>query len=110
MEFEELAASFGYSLGIGAIPVKRFAVKDRHRDGGKSRRDIVLADDATTFSESVVRLLRDEPLRRRYEKSAAALAVQYDWATISEKFLFVLRSLAGGVPRMHRQYVSATEV
>jgi len=73
-------------------------------------RDIVLADDATTFSESVVRLLRDEPLRRRYEKSAAALAVQYDWATISEKFLFVLRSLAGGVPRMHRQYVSATEV
>ena len=73
-------------------------------------RDIVLADDAAAFSESVVRVLRDEKLRRRYEQSAAALAVEYDWATISEKFLSVLRSLAGDVPIMHRQYVSATEV
>ncbi len=73
-------------------------------------KDIVLADDATTFAESVVTLLRDEPLRRGYEQSSAALAVQYDWATISEKFLSVLRSLAGDVPIMHRQYVSATEV
>ena len=26
MEFEEVAAHFGYSLGVGAIPVKKFAV------------------------------------------------------------------------------------
>ncbi len=25
MEFEEVAAHFGYSLGVGAIPVKQFA-------------------------------------------------------------------------------------
>ena len=29
MEFEEIAAHFGYSLGIGAIPVKRFAASQR---------------------------------------------------------------------------------
>ncbi len=29
MEFEEVAAHFGYSLGVGAIPVKKFAMTDR---------------------------------------------------------------------------------
>ena len=50
MEFEEVAAHFGYSLGIGALPVKKFAVVDRRRDGGKSRKDIVLADDNLAIS------------------------------------------------------------
>jgi glycosyltransferase involved in cell wall biosynthesis len=72
--------------------------------------DIVLADDPTTFAENVVSLLRDEQLRRRYEQSAEALAARYDWAVISENFLSVLGRLAGAVPMMHRQYVSATEV
>src|SRR2546426_5056206 len=71
-------------------------------------RDIVLADDPTTFAENVVSLLRDEQLRRRYEQSAAALAANYDWAAISEKFLSVLGSLAGAFPMMHRQYVCST--
>jgi ribonuclease R len=44
MEFEEIAAHFGHSLGIGAIPVKKFSVVDRHRDGRKVRRDLVLAE------------------------------------------------------------------
>jgi ribonuclease R len=44
LEFEEIAAHFGYSLGVGAIPVKRFSVVDRKRDGSKVRRDIVLAE------------------------------------------------------------------
>ena len=43
MEFEEVAAHFGYSLGVGAIPVQRFGITDRHRDGGKRRRDLELA-------------------------------------------------------------------
>jgi ribonuclease R len=42
MEFEEIAAHFGYSLGGGAIPVKRFAMVDRRRDGSKVRRELVL--------------------------------------------------------------------
>jgi len=42
MEFEDVAAHFGYSLGVGAIPVKKFAMTDRLRDGSKRRREIVL--------------------------------------------------------------------
>jgi ribonuclease R len=44
MEFEEIATHFGYSLGIGAVPVKKFGITDRHRDGTKHRREIVVAD------------------------------------------------------------------
>jgi ribonuclease R len=43
MEFEEIASHFGYSLGIGALPVKRFRVTDRGRDGRRVRKDIELA-------------------------------------------------------------------
>jgi ribonuclease R len=42
MEFEEIAAHFGYSLGIGAIPVKRFPVAQKRRDGSKVRKDVVM--------------------------------------------------------------------
>jgi len=42
MEFEEVAAHFGYSLGIGAIPVKKFSFTDKRRDGSKKRSDVVL--------------------------------------------------------------------
>jgi len=44
LDFEEVAAHFGYSLGVGPIPVKRFPVVDRRREGGKVRKDIVLPD------------------------------------------------------------------
>jgi ribonuclease R len=50
MEFEEVAAHFGYSLGIGAIPVKKFGMTDRHRDGTKRHREIVLADSGMNIS------------------------------------------------------------
>jgi ribonuclease R len=50
MEFEEVAAHFGYSLGIGAIPVKKFAYSDRRRDGSKHRREIVMADEGVRIS------------------------------------------------------------
>jgi ribonuclease R len=51
MEFEEVAAHFGYSLGVGPIPVKKFNITDRQRDGSqrhrggtKQRREIALPD------------------------------------------------------------------
>ena len=50
MEFEEVAAHFGYSLGVGAIPVKKFRYTDKHRDGTKKGRDIVLADPGLRIS------------------------------------------------------------
>jgi ribonuclease R len=50
MEFEEIATHFGVSLGIGAIPVKRFGITDKHRDGGKKRREVVVADSSLRIS------------------------------------------------------------
>lgn len=50
MEFEEVAAHFGYSLGLGAVPVKRFPVVDKRRDGRRVRRDVVLADPTLAIS------------------------------------------------------------
>jgi ribonuclease R len=50
MEFEEVAAHFGYSLGVGAIPVKKFGITDRHRDGSKRRREIVMTDSEVAVS------------------------------------------------------------
>jgi len=41
MEFEDVATHFGYTLGVGAIPIKKFAFTDRRRDGGKRRSEIV---------------------------------------------------------------------
>lgn len=44
-DFEQIAAHFGYSLGVGAIPVKRFPMVDRKRDGRKIRRDLILTEE-----------------------------------------------------------------
>jgi ribonuclease R len=56
MEFEQVAATFGYSLGVGALPVKRFGYTDRRRDGGRERREIELADDIKITSRHYQRL------------------------------------------------------
>ena len=54
LEFEEVAAGFGYSLGVGPIPVKRFHYSDDRRPrrregrgdhGGQQRREIELPED-----------------------------------------------------------------
>ena len=45
MEFEEIAAHFGYSLGVGALPVKRFRMAVRGRDGRRVRKDVEIAGD-----------------------------------------------------------------
>jgi ribonuclease R len=42
MDFEEIATHFGYSLGVGGLPVKKFAMVQKRRDGRKVRRDVVL--------------------------------------------------------------------
>ena len=58
MEFEEIAATFGYSLGIGAIPVKRHPVVDRKRDGRRIRRDIVMPEEIAISSRNYQKLIR----------------------------------------------------
>ena len=50
MEFEEVAAHFGCSLGVGAIAVKKFGYTDHRRDGRKVRKEIVLPGDSSGIS------------------------------------------------------------
>lgn len=57
MDFEEVAAQFGYSLGIGAIPVKRHTIMDRRRDGTKRRRDVTLPGDTGITSRNYQKLV-----------------------------------------------------
>ncbi|MBK9169317.1 MAG: VacB/RNase II family 3'-5' exoribonuclease [Bryobacterales bacterium] len=40
LDFEEAASQFGYSLGLGALPVKKYANTQHYRDGRKVRREI----------------------------------------------------------------------
>ncbi|HWQ53907.1 MAG TPA: VacB/RNase II family 3'-5' exoribonuclease [Bryobacteraceae bacterium] len=57
MEFEDLAATFGHSLGVGAIPVKRFAMTDRRRDGGKSRKEVLVPERVAITSRHYQKLV-----------------------------------------------------
>jgi len=57
-------------------------------------RDIMLADDARSFAQAVIMLLRDTELRRRYEKAAVETAACYDWPAIGERFSEVLQAVA----------------
>jgi ribonuclease R len=58
MEFEEIAAHFGYSLGAGAIPVKKFHYADKRRDGRrKERKDIVLPESTGISSRNYQKLV-----------------------------------------------------
>ena len=78
MEFEEIAAHFGYSLGVGAIPVKKFAVTDKRRDGRKVRKDIVTAREDFIISS------------RNYQKLIAKIAGKPEERILS---YLMLRSL-----------------
>jgi ribonuclease R len=58
MDFEEIAATFGYSLAPGPLPVKKFRHTERRRDGRKSTKEIVLpAESATVSSRAYQKLV-----------------------------------------------------
>jgi ribonuclease R len=56
-DFEEVAAHFGYSLGVGAIPVRKHPIVQKSRDGRKVRKDIVLAQEIDISSRNYQRLI-----------------------------------------------------
>ncbi len=58
-------------------------------------RDIVLADSPKVFSDSVVALLQDRDLRKRYQRAAAELAAGCGWPAVASKFEAVLQQMAG---------------
>jgi ribonuclease R len=43
LEFEEVAVQFGYSLGFGAMPAKRFRFQDKRRDGKTVQKTVTMA-------------------------------------------------------------------
>jgi glycosyltransferase involved in cell wall biosynthesis len=59
----------------------------------RSGSDLILADDAASFAESILLLIRDASLRRKYEQAAAKLAAQFDWSTIVRNFSEVLEQV-----------------
>jgi hypothetical protein len=61
-------------------------------------RDILLADTPESFASAVVRVLRDDALRRRLEDAALALAARYDWSSIAEQFEAILARAMASAP------------
>lgn len=61
-------------------------------------RDILFADEAASFSESIVRLIREDSLRHQVERAAAEQARRYDWSRIAEQFADVLASVMRSSP------------
>jgi len=71
MEFEEVATHFGYTLGVGAIPVKKFSFTERKRSGQhetKVRREISLPEGGLKISprhyQKLVAKLEGKPEER----------------------------------------------
>jgi glycosyltransferase involved in cell wall biosynthesis len=60
-------------------------------------RDLLLADDASSFAEAVLLLVRDAQMRRRFEQAAVQLAAQFDWSVVAGQFAEVLQRMASGV-------------
>jgi sugar transferase (PEP-CTERM/EpsH1 system associated) len=56
-------------------------------------RDLLLADDAASFAEAILLLLRDAETRRKFEQAAVQLTAQYDWSRIVLQFAEVLRKV-----------------
>ncbi len=57
--FEEIAAHFGYSLTRGALPIQRYSMVDKKRDGRKVRRDVELVNkDIGITSKDYQKLIR----------------------------------------------------
>jgi ribonuclease R len=57
MEFEDIAAQFGYSLGVGAIPVSRHRYKERKAEGKIVHKDIVIPKEIKLSSKAYQKLV-----------------------------------------------------
>ena len=68
VEFEEVAAQFGVSLGIGGLSVKKSPQTKRRRDGRKIRKDIIVPSQGIKISprnyQMLVAQIEDKPEER----------------------------------------------
>src|SRR5260370_39370996 len=57
MDFEEVAAQFGYSLGVGAIPVTKHRFKERKAEGKVVHKEVVLPNTVNVSSRAYQKLV-----------------------------------------------------
>jgi polysaccharide biosynthesis protein PslH len=61
-----------------------------------SGQNIVIADDPARFADAIVRLIRDDGMRRRIETEARRLVVEkYDWSAVARDFEEALARVCG---------------
>jgi glycosyltransferase involved in cell wall biosynthesis len=73
-------------------------------------RDILLADTAGEFANSVIALLRDPVRRRQLERAGGQTAERHDWSAIARRFEDVLREAIGAPDPVDRPAVEAERV
>ena len=62
-------------------------------------RDIVIADEPERFTDSIVRLVRDDTARRSLEAAARSLVVErYDWSVVAQDFDAALTAARSSPP------------
>ncbi len=57
MEFEDIAAQFGYSLGVGSVPVAKHRYHEKKSEGRKAYRDVQLPQEIKVPSKAYQRLV-----------------------------------------------------
>ena len=57
MEFEDIAAQFGYSLGVGSVPVSRHRYHEKKAQGRKAYKDVQLPGEIKVPSKAYQRLV-----------------------------------------------------
>jgi glycosyltransferase involved in cell wall biosynthesis len=60
----------------------------------QNARDLLLADEASSFAEAILLFLRDAQVRRRFEQAAVQQAAQFDWSVVAAQFADVLKRVA----------------
>ena len=73
-------------------------------------RDLLLADNASSFAEAILLLLRDGLVRRRFEQAAVQLAAQFDWSVVAGQFVEVLQKMTAVVSAAPRANKPATVI
>ena len=57
MDFEEVAGQFGYSLGVGAIPIAKHRFRERKAEGRVVHKDVILPKEIKLSSRAYQRLV-----------------------------------------------------
>lgn len=76
----------------------------------KDGRDLVIADNAVSFAESILRMLRDDGMRRDYEQAALQVALRHDWSRIADLFTAVLQQTVDEQISLHGYASDAVSV